>query len=145
MGKGDNIVDSAADESCWPVGEGDAYPTKTASRKMVLRTANGGDMQHYGKKEIIFKYEGGEDKDPVGLKFQVTDVRKPLMSVAKICDTGPKVTFTSHGGEIVDLKTGDITKFDRVDDVYRLEVNLPDTKVYEADRTSEEGFRRRGM
>jgi len=79
------------------------------------------------------------------LKMQVTDVRKPFMSVAKICDTGHKVTFSSHGGEIIDLKTGDITKFDRVDDVYRLEVNLPDTKIYEADRISEEGFSRRGM
>ena len=48
-------------------------------------------------------------------------------------------------GEIIDVRTGNITKFDRVDDVYRLEVNLPDSKVYEADRRSEEGFSRRGM
>ena len=59
LGKGDVVVDSAADESCWPVGQGDAYPTKAASRKMVLRTANGGDTQHYGEKEIAVKYEGG--------------------------------------------------------------------------------------
>ena len=73
LGKGDIIVDSAADESCWPIGPGEAFPTKEASRKMILRTANGGDMEHYGEKEVIFKYGGGEEKDPVGLKFQVTD------------------------------------------------------------------------
>ena len=32
FGTGDIIVDSAADESCWPVGHGDAYPTLKARR-----------------------------------------------------------------------------------------------------------------
>ena len=45
LGVGDIIVDSAADESCWPVGQGDAFPTMESRRKMLLRTANGGDMQ----------------------------------------------------------------------------------------------------
>ena len=99
LGKGDIIVDSAADESCWPVGQGDAYPTKAASRKMVLRTANGGDMEHYGEKEVIFKYEGGEGKDPVGLKFQVTDVRKPLLAVRRLVEKGNKVVLAGGEGE----------------------------------------------
>jgi len=99
LGKGDIIVDSAADESCWPVGQGDAYPTKAASKKMVLRTANGGDMEHYGEKEIIFKYEGGERKDPVGLKFQVTDVRKPLLAVRRLVEKGNKVVLAGGEGE----------------------------------------------
>ena len=76
LGKGDIIVDSAADESCWPAGQGDAFPTKESSRKMVLKTANGGDMHHYGQKEVSFEYEGG--KEVMGLTFQVTDVKKPL-------------------------------------------------------------------
>ena len=99
LGKGDIIVDSAADESCWPKGEGDAYPTKAASRKMVLRTANGGDMQHYGEKEVLFKYEGGENRDPVGLKFQVTDVRKPLLAVRRLVEKGNKVVLAGGDGE----------------------------------------------
>ena len=99
LGKGDIIVDSAADESCWPKEEGDAYPTKTASRKMVLRTANGGDMQHYGEKEVLFKYEGGECRDPVGLKFQVTDVRKPLLAVRRLVEKGNKVVLAGGDGE----------------------------------------------
>ena len=108
LGKGDIIVDSAADESCWPVGQGDAYPTKEASRKMVLRTANGGDMEHYGEKEIFMKYDGGEERDPVGLRFQVTDVRKPLLAVRRLVERGNKVVLA--GGEeesyIMNVATG---------------------------------------
>ena len=79
-------MDSAADESCWPVGQGDAFPTKESRKKMLLRTANGGDMQHYGEKEVTFKCDGGESKDPIGLKFQVTDVRKPLLAVCRLVE-----------------------------------------------------------
>ena len=53
-------------------------------------TANGGDMQHYGEKEVTFKYDGGENKDPIGLKFQVTDVRKPLLAVRRLVEKGTK-------------------------------------------------------
>ena len=72
LGKGDIIIDSAADESCWPAGQGDAFPTIPSRRKLVLKTANGGDMTHYGQKEVIFKC-GGTGWEPMGLTFQVTD------------------------------------------------------------------------
>ena len=35
-------------------------------------------MQHHGEKELTFKFDDGENKDPIGLKFQVSDVRKPF-------------------------------------------------------------------
>ena len=99
LGKGDIIVDSAADESCWPVGHGDAYPTRTTTRELKLRTANGGDMKHYGEKHITFKYKGGEAKDPVGLKFQVTDVKKPLLAVRRLVEKGNVVVLSNAEGE----------------------------------------------
>ena len=99
LGVGDIIVDSAADESCWPVGQGDAFPTKESRRKMLLRTANGGDMQHYGQKEVTFNYDGGESKDPIGLKFQVTDVRKPLLAVRRLVEKGNKVVLAGDDEE----------------------------------------------
>jgi hypothetical protein len=99
LGKGDIVVDSAADESCWPVGLGDAYPTKPPSRRMVLRTANGGDMTHHGEKEIIFKHNGGENHDPIGIKFQVTDVRKPLLAVRRLVEKGNTVVLAAGDGE----------------------------------------------
>jgi hypothetical protein len=99
LGVGDIVVDSAADESCWPVGQGDAYPTKKSSRTLRLKTANGADMNHYGEKEVMFKYKGGENKEAVGIKFQVTDVKKPLLAVRRLVEKGCTVTLANGEGE----------------------------------------------
>ena len=93
LGVGDIIIDSAADESCWPVGQGDAFPTRASSKNLVFKTANGGDMTHYGQKEVLFKY--GDSVDPLGLVFQVTDVRKPLLSVRRLVERGNKVVLSA--------------------------------------------------
>ena len=97
LGVGDIVIDSGADESCWPEGQGDAFPTKPSTRKLILKTANGGDMKHYGQKEIIFKHEGG--KEPIGLTFQVTDVKKPLLAVRRLVEKGNKVVLAEGDGE----------------------------------------------
>jgi hypothetical protein len=60
------------------------------------------------------------------LKMQVTDVKKPLMSVSRICDAGHRVVFTKGGGTIEHEVTGQVTKFGRVDNVYRLKVDMAD-------------------
>ena len=104
-GRGDIVVDSAADESCWPVGQGGAYPTLPSQRNLQLRTANGGEMRHYGEKEITFKYKGGEVHAPVGLKFQVTDVKRPLLAVRRLVEHGNTVVLADHeGGSYVENK-----------------------------------------
>ena len=99
LGVGDIVVDSAADESCWPVGHGDAFPTKKSTRTLRLKTASGADMNHYGEKEVTFKYKGGENKEAVGIKFQVTDVRKPLLAVRRLVERGCTVTLANGEGE----------------------------------------------
>ena len=78
-------------------------------------------------------------------KMQVTDVRKPLMSVSKICDAGHSVTFRRDGGEIVDDRTGQMTKFNRIDDVYQLVLELPESDVHQDMNKSNEGFSRQAM
>jgi hypothetical protein len=107
LGVGDIVIDSAADESCWPVGQGDAYPTKQSSRQLKLRTANGGEMTHYGEKEVFVKYKGGEAKDPIGMKFQVTDVRKPLLAVRRLVERGNTVVL-SEGESYIENKAAKI-------------------------------------
>jgi hypothetical protein len=97
LGKGDIIVDSAADESCWPAGQGDAFPTRPARKELKLRTANGGEMKHYGEKQVTFKYAGA--KVPVGLKFQVTDVKRPLLAVRRLVEKGNVVMLSGVSGE----------------------------------------------
>ena len=91
LGIGDIVVDSAADESCWPKGQGDAFPTRPAKRAIALRTANGGSVGHYGEKDVTFRNE--LDGELVGLKFQVTDVRKPLLAVRRLVEKGNVVSF----------------------------------------------------
>lgn len=45
------------------------------------------------------------------LNMQVMDVKKPLVSVARICDTGHAVTFGGDEGSIVHLASGQETRF----------------------------------
>ena len=100
LGIGNIIIDSAAVESCWPVGQGDAFPTLPSNRKMVLKTANGRDMEHYGQKEILFRCNSGEGKEPIGLlTFQVTDVKKPLLAVRRLVERGNQVVLAAGDGE----------------------------------------------
>ena len=56
-------------------------------------------MRHYGEKHITFRYRGGENKDPVGLKFQVTDVKKPLLAVRRLVENGNVVVLSDVENE----------------------------------------------
>ena len=56
-------------------------------------------MKHYGEKHITFRYRGGENKDPVGLKFQVTDVKKPLLAVRRLVENSNVVLLSGVEGE----------------------------------------------
>ena len=72
-----------------------------------------------------------------GIKIQVAQVNKALLSVSKICDVGHEVLFTKDGGRIVHNETGQIVQFRRVDEVYRLRVKIV--------REAGSGFTRPGM
>ena len=88
------VVDSAADESCWPKGQGDAFNTMPPKNKIILKTSNGEEM--------------GTDVDVVGLKFQVTDVKKPLLAVRRLVEKGNVVMFgpEPHQSFIQHVQTG---------------------------------------
>ena len=87
---GDVIIDSAAGE-CWLVEQGDAFQTMPRNWKMVQMTASGRDMGHYDQKEVFFECNGGEGKGPIGLTFQVTDVKNPVLSVRRLVERRNKV------------------------------------------------------
>ena len=134
-------IDSGASENVigmHAVPECPTRPSAGSRAGVTYVAANGMQMPNRGEKRVRVKTKEGCCCE---LKMQVTDVRKPLMSVSKICDAGHRVTFTSTGGEIMEMGTGKVTKFDRVDDVYRLEVELPEAEVYGA--KAAEGFSRR--
>ena len=117
-------IDSGASENVIARGMVPGVPiVESAGSKagVMYVTANGDTMPNKGQQHIYAITPEGEK---CRLNMQVTDVNKPLMSVARICDAGHVVTFRAEGGTIRNLKTGQKTAFDRVDNVYRLKVGL---------------------
>ena len=104
--------------------------SKEQDAGVVYTAANGEIMPNRGQKVLKVITKEGQTK---AMNMQVTDVNKALMSVAKICDAGHTVLFTSEGGAIRSNKTGEETTFNRENNVYRMRVKLFD-----------EGFGRRG-
>jgi len=96
-------------------------PSQGSREGVRYVAANGESMPNRGEKHIqVLTSEGHK----CVLNMQVTDVKKPLMSVARICDAGHEVVFASSGGYIRHCSTGQLTNFDRVDNVYRLKVEV---------------------
>ena len=54
-------------------------------------------MEHYGQKEVTFEHENG--RDIIGLTFQVTDVKKPLLAVRRLVEKGNKVVLSGEEGQ----------------------------------------------
>ena len=91
LGDGEITVNSAADESCWPAGEGGAFAVQASKRSLALKTANGGDMKHFGEKEVTFMDPGS--RSVLGMTFRVTEVRKPLAAVWRLAEKGNLIQF----------------------------------------------------
>lgn len=142
LGLGQIAVDSAADESCWPKGLGDAYQTKPSKRNIVLKTANGGEMAHYGEKDITFKTRASEDV--VGLKFQVTDVKKPLLAVRRLVEKGNMVNFGPEPDQnyIFNVTTGKKIPMVKKGGAFVIEAHF--LKEITGEAEAEVGFTRQG-
>jgi hypothetical protein len=69
---------------------------KPSRKNIILKTANGGEMKHYGEKEVTFK--NGVAGHIIGLRLQVTDVKKPLLSVRRLTEKGNIVRFSDEPG-----------------------------------------------
>ena len=83
--------------------------------------AGGHKMRNKGEMGLKLRTRDGRSIDTT---FQVADVTRPLWSVARICDAGFKVVFTSSGAEVLS-KTGKVLcKFDRVGNLYKPKLDL---------------------
>ena len=60
--------------------------------------------------------------DHANMTYQVAEVRRPLTSIAKLCDRGNRVVFGRGGGIIQNLKTGKTTHFRREGSIYVLDM-----------------------
>lgn len=128
-------VDSGASENVIAESMAPQFKVKESQGSrdgVVYVAANGETMPNRGEKDVkVVTAEGHKCM----LKMQVTDVQKPLMSVARICDAGHRVVFEHDGGYVEHKVTKQRTNFNRVDNVYRLRVGLA---------SSEAGFTRQG-
>ena len=91
LGDGEITVDSAADENCWPAGEGGAFAVRESERSLALKAANGSAMKHFGEKAVTFMDPGS--RSILGMTFQVTEVRKPLAAVWRLAEKGNLIQF----------------------------------------------------
>ena len=83
---------------------------------------------------VSLKTAGGED---ITTTFQVSDVTRPLWSVARICDAGYDIAFSSTGAKIVTKKGKEVCTFNRVGNLYKIKLDLRNRK--------HEDFARRGL
>ena len=78
-------------------------------------------MPNRGEKLLPIQAGNGMD---CALRMQVTDVKRALLSVGKVCDSGHEVVFQKDGGWIRHKESGQIFNFVRADGVYRMEVSV---------------------
>ena len=81
--------------------------------------ANGDRVPNEGEQELHVVTEEGATSNMV---VQVTDVKKPLFSVTKLCDRGNRVIFGRGGGVIHNLATNRLTPFRRKGGVYMIDL-----------------------
>ena len=117
-------VDSGAAENVMPKYMAPGTPVVPSDEQaagVVYSAANGDLMPNRGMKSVpILTGEGQARK----INMQITDVNRALMSVAKVCDAGHTVLFTTTGGVIRNTTTGEETTFNRENNVYRMRVKL---------------------
>lgn len=118
----DVIVDSGAAESVIPHGLLPDHEIRQNSASLAGEeyfTACGKGVPCRGEQLVSFATREGHS---CGLTFQVTDVTKPLLSVAQLAATGNVVTFDATGGQITNKVSGKSIRFRRRNGVYMLQV-----------------------
>ena len=80
---------------------------------MKLINASGGRIAHWGSRRVQV-HAAGVDR-PLNIGFQVADVKKPLLSVRRLCEQGNVVQFgqDSHNSFVMNLVSGDRIPLER--------------------------------
>ena len=102
-------VDSAAEESVCPHKWAEQFGTSPVVKGHELRLVNasGGKITHYGSRKVAFQADGAVRT--LGMGFEVTDVKKPLMAVCRICEKGNVVQFGPNAQDnyIMNIASGE--------------------------------------
>ncbi len=119
-------VDSGAAESVSPVDWFEEFmldPVKPG-KPMRLINASGGKINHYGGRKVAMRAGSGDRL--IGLPFQVCDVKKPLVSVKRICERGNIIQFGpgSEDSFIMNKTSGENIFLVEENGQYMMEVTL---------------------
>ena len=94
-------ADSGAADHVAPVDTANHLEVKeTMASKQGVKyvAANGQKISNLGQRRI----QGVTDEGtPLGMTWQVAEVKKPLASVGRMCDAGNVAVFTKEGGYVV--------------------------------------------
>ncbi len=82
--------------------------TEMSKKGAYYEAANGTPIWNEGERDVAGESEDGQ---PLGLTFQVAEVKGPIASVRRICQEGNLVIFDSEGGVIVNKESGQKTRF----------------------------------
>ena len=108
-------VDSAAEESVCPRGWAEHFGMQPVEpgKAMKLVNASGGRIAHWGSRRVQV-YAAGIER-PLDIGFQVTDVKKPLLSVRRLCEQGNIVQFgqDSRNSFVRNLQTSECIPLER--------------------------------
>ena len=117
-------IDSGAAENVISGKEAPHVPTRPSPGSLSgveYVNANGATMPNRGQKVVPVRLSDGS---ACSLKMQVTDVKRTLLSVGKVCDAGHRVVFEATGGYMEHIESGKKFAFERVNGVYRVEVDI---------------------
>ena len=124
------VMDSGSSDHCISrsaVPEIPIQPSEGSRRGQVYSAAGGKGIPNEGEQQLPLLTEDGASAP---LVFQVAEVRKPLCSVARLCDRGNRITFGRGGGVVQNLNNGKCTRFKRQGSIYALDLWLnPDAPL----------------
>ena len=119
------VVDSGAAESVIPTQLLDDYPVtegEAAKAGVKYTAADGGEVFNLGEQYVPFRTQEGHSAK---VCFQVTDVRRPLLSVAALTAKGNTVNFGNFGGSIRSSNGKKVMNFRKQQGVYVLDMWIP--------------------
>ena len=119
-----SVMDSGASDhvlSKEEVPEMAVKPSAGSVRGQKYAAAGGVGINNEGEVDLPLFTNAGM---PAPLTYQVAQVRRPLTSIARLCDRGNRVTFGRGGGVVQNFSTGNCTNFRREGSIYMMDLVL---------------------
>ena len=100
-------ADSGACDTVMPRDMCEGFPvheSEGSQKGKVYEVANGQMIRNLGERRLLMMTEGSMRAK--GIKFQICDVHKALLSLSKAADAGFESHLGKHGGWLQDSRTG---------------------------------------